>query len=158
MIDWPENYRPERAVVHVRNELEMPAPAESVWAWLVRAKLWPTWYPNSQNVMIEGGASDLKPGSRFRWKTFGVTLNSRVEEFLPAERLAWSARSPGVAAYHAWVIESRPSGCYVLTEESQNGLMARLSNALRPDNMSKYHQLWLERLMAKALGGPPERT
>ncbi|MGA2200020.1 MAG: SRPBCC family protein [Nitrososphaerales archaeon] len=142
----------------MRNELEMPAPAESVWAWLIRAKLWPTWYPNSQNVLIEGGGPDLRPGSRFRWKTFGVTLSSKVEEFVPAERLAWSARSPGVATYHAWVIERRPSGCYVLTEESQNGLMARLSNALRPDNMSKYHQLWLERLMAKALSGLPGQT
>lgn len=141
--------------MHVRNELEMPAPAESVWAWLIRAKLWPTWYANSQNVMIEGGASDLAPGMRFRWRTFGVTLNSKVEEFVSGERLAWSALSAGISAYHVWLIERRPQGCYVLTEETQNGLMARMSSALRPNNMSKYHQLWLEQLMAKATAGPP---
>jgi len=155
MIRWPENFSPDRTVVHVRNELEMPVTAEAVWAWLIRAKLWPTWYPNSQNVLLEGGALDLAPGVRFRWKTFGVNLNSRIEEFVPPERLAWSARSAGVGAYHAWLIEKKPSGCHVLTEESQNGMIARLSNALRPANMSRYHQLWLEQLMAKAKTGPP---
>lgn len=155
MINWPENYLPERTVVHIRNELAMEAPPEAVWPWLIRAKLWPTWYSNSQNVLIEGGSSDLKPGARFRWRTFGVTLNSRVEEFAPPERLAWSARAAGIAAYHAWLIEKRDSGSYVLTEETQNGLLARLSNTLRPNNMGRYHQLWLEGLKAKAMSGPP---
>jgi hypothetical protein len=94
-------------------------------------------------------------GSRFRWKTFGVTLDSKVEQFVPFERLAWSAHSTGIDVYHAWLIERRSSGCYVLTEESQNGLMARLSSMLRPNNMSRYHQLWLEQLLAKARTGPP---
>jgi uncharacterized protein YndB with AHSA1/START domain len=155
MINWPENYNPERTVVHVRNEIEIPAQPEVVWSWLVRARLWPTWYPNSQNVLVEGGGTDLKLGSRFRWRTFGLTLNSRVEEFVPPERLSWSARSSGVAVYHAWLIGRLPSGCHVLTEESQNGLIARISNALRPNNMSKYHQVWLEQLRAKAISGPP---
>jgi hypothetical protein len=84
-----------------------------------------------------------------------VTLDSKVEEFVPRERLAWSARSAGIDVYHAWLIERRPPGCYVLTEESQNGLMARLSAALRPNNMRKYHQLWLEELLSRANTGPP---
>ncbi len=155
LIRWPERYNPERTAVHVRNEMEMPVSPESLWPWLVRAKLWPTWYPNSQNVSVEGGGQDLVPGSRFRWKTFGVTLDSKVEEFVPRERLAWSARSAGIDVYHAWLIERRPSGCYVLTEESQNGLMARLSAALRPNNMGEYHQLWLEELLSRAKTGPP---
>ena len=61
----------------------------------------------------------------------------------------------GIDAYHAWLIERRPSGCHVLTEETQNGWVASLSNALRPKNMSKLHQVWLEGLLEKAKGGPP---
>ncbi len=155
MIRWPERYRPETAAVHVRNEIEIPATPETVWAWLIRATLWPTWYANSQNVRIDSGGSDLAAGSKFRWKTFGVTLNSSVEEFSPPERLSWSARSTGIDVYHGWLIERTPAGCHVLTEESQNGLAARLSNALRPNNMSRYHQLWLERLLLKAKTGLP---
>jgi len=105
-----------------------------------------------------GGGPDLQQGSRFRWTTFGVSLDSRVEEFVPYERLAWSARATGIDAYHAWLIEKRPSGCHVLTEETQNGWLARLSNALRPQNMSRQHQDWLEGLSRKAGEGPPPLT
>jgi uncharacterized protein YndB with AHSA1/START domain len=155
MISWPEKYRPDRVAVHVRNEMEMPVAPEVVWAWLVRADLWPSWYSNAKDVVIEGGGSELKLGTKFRWKTFGVALSSTVEEFVPPERLAWSAHAAGLDVYHAWLIERRPSGCYVLTEESQNGLLARVSNAVRPHNMGRYHQIWLEGLLARAQSGMP---
>jgi hypothetical protein len=105
--------------------------------------------------VIEGGGPDLRPGSSFRWTTFGVRLDSKVEEFVLGERLGWSARAAGIDAYHAWVIEKHPSGCYVLTEENQNGWLATLSNILRPQNMRKRHQNWLESLQQKAAQGPP---
>lgn len=155
MIRWPPKYSPDRTKVHVRNQLEMQASSEVVWAWLICAQLWPTWYTNSKRVVIEGGGPDLRAGSTFRWTTFGVTLDSKVEEFVPGERLAWSARAAGIDAYHAWLIEKRPSGCYVLTEETQNGWLAWLSNVLRPRNMSEHHQNWLEGLQRKAAEGPP---
>jgi uncharacterized protein YndB with AHSA1/START domain len=115
VIRWPEDRKPEKSAVHVRNELEMPASPEVVWSWLVRAALWPTWYPNSQNVVIEGGGHDLRPGSKFRWKTFGITLDSEVEEFVPSERLAWSAldrrrRLPRVAHRKDSIWMSRAHG------------------------------------------------
>jgi len=154
-IRWPEKHDPKKTSAHVRNELDMPVSPEAVWPWLVRAKLWPTLYPNSENVVIEGGAADLKLGSKFRWKTFGVTLDSKVEEFVPPERLGWSSRSMGIDSHHAWLIGRKPSGCHVLTEETVNGWLARLSNALRPKYTEKLHQVWLEGLLEKAKGGPP---
>ncbi|MDA4117619.1 MAG: SRPBCC family protein [Thaumarchaeota archaeon] len=141
----------------MRNELAMQASPEAVWAWLVRAELWPTWYGNSKDVAVEDGGPDLHLGSRFRWTTFGVRLDSKVEEFLPGERLAWSARARGIEAYHAWLIEKRASGCYVRTEETQNGFLARMNSFLRPRNMSRQHQSWLEGLLRKAKEGfPPD--
>ena len=156
MINWPEKHSPGRTRVHVKNELDLDAKPEIVWAWLVRAQLWPTWYSNSANVVINGGGPDLGAGSTFRWKTFGVTLDSRVEEFAPFERLAWSARATGIDAYHAWLIEAAPSGCHVKTEETQNGWLAALNSALRPNNMSEKHQAWLESLLSRARTGPPK--
>jgi len=154
LIEWPDRYAPRRAGVHVHNELEMPVPPEAVWAWLIRAELWPTWYSNSRKVEVEGGP-DLSLGSSFRWTTFGIRLRSRVKEFVPCGRLAWSADAAGVHAIHVWLIERRPTGCFVVTEESQNGGLARLSNLLRPGNISRHHQDWLEGLLRKAKGGPP---
>jgi len=155
LIRWPEKHSPERTRVHVRNELEIPTPSNVVWAWLVRAELWPTWYANSKRVIIEGGGPDLRPEAKFRWTTFGVRLNSKVEEFVPGERLAWSAHAMGIDAYHAWLIENRTPGCFVVTEETQNGWLATISNALRPRNMTNQHQNWLESLKRKAAGGLP---
>ena len=155
MIRWPEKYAPERTRLHVKNELAMDVKPEVVWVWLVRARLWPTWYSNSANVAIEGGGPDLKAGSKFRWKTFGVTLDSRVEEFVPVERLAWSAKTTGIDAYHAWLIEATSAGCHVKTEETQNGWLAALNGTVRPNDMRRKHQSWLEGLLSKARTGLP---
>jgi len=156
VLHWPEQFHPTRAAIYVSNQLSMSAPPERIWAWLVRAELWPSWYPNSRNVRIEQGPRpDLALGTRFRWWTFGVTIESVVEEFIPHERIAWSARGLGVRAYHGWLIEKTQSGCHVVTEETQNGILARLGALLMPNRMHHYHQIWLEQLNAKAAEGPP---
>jgi polyketide cyclase/dehydrase/lipid transport protein len=149
-IRWPEHFEPSRCPVHVRNELAMTASAEAVWSCLVRAEEWPSFYPNSHDVKIEDGSGVLSWESRFRWRTFGVSLQSTVEELVPGERLAWRALAMGVDAYHAWLIEPRGTGCWVLTEETQHGWLARLGNLVRPTRMSDQHQIWLEGLQKAA--------
>jgi len=41
MIRWPEEFRPDRAPIHVVNERESTASPSAVWAALVRAAKWP---------------------------------------------------------------------------------------------------------------------
>ena len=155
-IIWPPRYAPENSPVHVRNELAMDASCDALWAWLIRASLWPTWYINSAHVQFpDGGGPDLTLGARYRWMTFGVTIDSTVLEFVPEERIAWNARGLGVDAYHAWVMRRTPQGCHVLTEETQHGWLARLGNLLMPNRMHKYHQVWLEALRDRAAQGYP---
>jgi hypothetical protein len=151
-INWPDKYHPSRTGVHVTNSLAVDVNAEVLWAWMIRAELWPTWYPNSSNVVfLNTPGPDLALGTRFRWKTFGVTIESEVQEFIPYERLAWNAVGTGVDAYHAWLFE--PGN--VLTEETQKGFLARLSSLAMPTRMHKYHQIWLEKLRDKATNGLP---
>jgi hypothetical protein len=155
-ILWPTRYEPANCPVHVKNELAMNASPENVWAWLIRAPLWPTWYPNSANLkFLSGQPPDLALGTRFRWKTFGVTIESTVGEFVPYERLAWDAHGTGLDAYHAWLIQKTENGCNVLTEESQRGLVAQFGKALRLNRMEQLHQVWLQELSKKANQGPP---
>ena len=156
-INWPEQFKPENTAVHVRNELLMPGvELEQVWAWLCRPGLWPTWYLNSSNVHIKNQTQpDLRLGTEFRWKTFGVTIDSPVLEFVRHERLAWDAHCNGMHAYHAWAFERRDAGVYVLTEETQNGWLTRLGALVMPGRMSKWHQRWLEGLGQVAGGGLP---
>lgn len=155
-VRWPPRYAPAIAPVHVRNELDLDASPEAVWAWLIRAQLWPTWYENASHVrFLSGTPPDLGPGATFRWKTFGLRVESTVLEFVPGERIAWDARGIGADAYHAWVISKTPQGSHVLTEETQHGWLARLSAGLMPSRMHKHHQIWLEQLRDAARRGLP---
>jgi uncharacterized protein YndB with AHSA1/START domain len=156
MIHWPQPFAPEHCPVHVINALTIPARPEDAWAWLVRAELWPSWYPNAKMVrIVRGSRPDLGPGTSFRWRTFGVAIASTVVEFDPPHRLAWDARGLGLLAYHAWLLEAAPDGCRVLTEETQKGWLARAGALLMPNRMHHFHQIWLERLAEQAEGGPP---
>lgn len=157
-IRWPDFYSPQNSDVHVRNELTMHAQQDHIWAWLVRAVLWPDWYVNSANVeFLEGTTPDLRLNTQFSWKTFDITITSTVREYVPGERIAWDAQGMGFDGYHAWVIKPLEQGCYVLTEETQHGVLAELNKLFLPDRMWKYHQIWLESLEQKANSGlPPE--
>jgi uncharacterized protein YndB with AHSA1/START domain len=155
-IRWPNHYEPSRCPVHIRNELDMAAPQECVWAWLTRSTLWPTWYVNSANVeILEGPGPDLGEGTRFRWQTFGITVKSTVLECVPDERIAWEGRGFGIDVYHAWILQPSAKGCRVVTEETQHGWLASLGNLFMPNRMYKFHQLWLEALENKARAGFP---
>jgi hypothetical protein len=157
-IQWPSGFETANCKVHVHNELAMTSVPETVWAWLIRAQLWPTWYPNSANIeFLTGQPPNLALGTRFRWKTFGITIESNVLEFVPNERLAWDAHGTGLNVYHAWLIQKTNEGCKVITEENQGGVVAQLGKTLRPTRMEKMHQIWLEGLSARASTGlPPE--
>jgi uncharacterized protein YndB with AHSA1/START domain len=149
-IVWPSRYEPGKPPIHVRNEIEIASSPDRVWDALIRAPLWPLWYANAANVVIEGGADTLSLGGRFRWRTFGVRIASTVMEFVPYERLAWDAHAAGVDAYHAWLIEPTTTGCHILTEETQYGVLARLSALVMPKRMATEHQRWLEGLKTRA--------
>jgi hypothetical protein len=162
MIHWPAEFEPDRCAVHVRNELEIAAPASAVWSWLVHARSWPTYYDNSQNVVFvtDTESPTLRENTRFTWRTFGVNLQSQVREYVEGERIAWDARGLfGLYVYHAWLIIPRDEhNCFIITEEAQHGLPARLSKCFFPNRMHTQHQHWLEQLQKMAKQGPPSEN
>ncbi|HXC54504.1 MAG TPA: SRPBCC family protein [Rhizomicrobium sp.] len=149
-IRWPAEFEPRRAAVHAVNRLDMAAPPAAVWRTLIRAADWPLWYANAAKVKIDGGGRDLFAGARFTWRTFGVDLVSQVIEFVPEERIAWTAKAFGIWVCHAWAIAPMPAGCHVLTEETQHGLLSRAGAVVFPGRMERWHQVWLEGLAARA--------
>ena len=131
-IHWLKGYAPNEAPIHVVNRIDAVVPASLAWTRLIDAAGWPAIYANAENVKVEGGGAELFDGARFTWKTFGVSLKSRVLEFEPETRIAWLATSMGVQAYHAWLITPTNGGCTILTEETQHGLVARAGRVLFP--------------------------
>ena len=80
-VHWPDGYAPASARVYAHNELVIPTSPDRIWEWLVRARQWPHWYPNSWSVKIlkrgkrtRGG--QLKSGREFNWITFGLQNES----------------------------------------------------------------------------------
>jgi len=156
-IQWPEKYLPANAQVFVHNEITIAAPPETVWTWLIRAESWPEWYSNAHHIhFISTSGPNLRDRSRIRWNTFGVRITSKVLEFQPYERLGWDEHGIGVTGYHAWLLTSLPNGgTHVVSEEAQNGWLAKLGNTLMPRRKESMHQLWLEGLRARAEAGLP---
>ncbi len=154
---WPEDSRPDGAVIHVVNVVDAEVTPEAVWPWLVRAARWSEWYANCRDLRFEGDAGpDLHLGDAFVWRTFGVRVRTVVTEIVPHERLAWSGRGLGATGYHAWVIERCVAGARITTEETQRGLLPRLGRPLLRRGLLRWHQRWLEGLVRVARLGPPE--
>ena len=159
-IRWPERFLPANSAVFASNEIVIAAPPENVWRWLIRAALWPQWYPNSSDIhFISTSGPDLRERTRFRWNTFGFRITCKVLEFEPCARLAWEAEGIGIDAYHAWLLTPlEGGGTHVLTQETQHGWMARLGKVLSPHRMENKHQVWLESLRARAQAGSAPET
>ena len=155
-IRWPDEHRPEVSSLHAINELQMAAPRENVWAWLIRPDLWPSYYSNSRFVRHKEGAwPEVALYTRFRWVTFGVIVTSEIVEFEPQERIAWAAKELGAGGHHAWVLTERDGGTFVRTEETQRGWGMVIAKPVMSRLMVKQHQKWLEGLARVAAEGPP---
>lgn len=155
-LNWPADLRPEDVPVYTYNEILIPADAERIWAWLIRAASWPSWYANCRNLeFLTGSGPDLAPGALFAWTTFGVRVKTAVQEFLPLQRLAWRGTAPGGEAYHGWLILPQSGGCRVITEETQKGMVPSIGRFFLRRGLLREHQKWLEGLSRMSRGGPP---
>jgi hypothetical protein len=153
---WPDGMEPERAAVHARNELIIPADPGRIWRWLCRASKWSDWYSNCGWVRFpRGGGPDLGPGASFVWKTFGVRVRSAVVIFEPHTEIGWTATAFGLSAYHGWTLEPLAEGCRVVTEGSHNGPLSAMGRWYLRRVLLREHQNWLESLRAMAIAGDP---
>ena len=101
-MKWPAGFEPGQSSVFAHNQIAIAAPPDRVWRWLIRAARWPDWYTNSSNVtFLSAGPPDLAPGIRFRWKTFGATITSRVLVFEPPRELGWDEPLAQLEALYA---------------------------------------------------------
>lgn len=155
MIDWPADLDPRASAIHVRNELETDLAPEQIWPWLVRPRRWPELYDNASDIRTP--TPELALGTRFSWRTLGVSVTTEVEVLVPYEQLAWRGTGLlGAKGYHAWVLERRESGTRFITEETQRGIIPSLMHARLRRNLHAAHQRWLEGLVRAARTGPPE--
>jgi len=68
----------------------------------------------------------LAEGSVFRWKAGPGTVTSTIQRVEPPRLIAWRGKTLGIKAIHFWQLEPRDGTTLVRTEESYDGLVARL--------------------------------
>ncbi len=118
----PEMTANENAPVRESAEIQITAPAEVVWKVLTDFEQWPAWNKVVTKMRVDG---PLAPGTEFHWKA-GVNIASRIQELVPPNRISWTGRTLGIKALHVWSLRAGQGGVLVRTEESFDGLPARI--------------------------------
>ena len=144
-IHWPTGQHPEDADLYAHNEIMVNASCETVFANIVDAQSWPSWYPNSHNVVVHDSPDNkLHEGTKFSWDTFGVHIESTVHEFVPNSRIGWWGLGTGMKAYHTFLLVKTDQGCHIITEEVVRGEGAIKFRQEQPNTMHDGHDLWLK--------------
>jgi len=113
----------QHAPVVGSSEIEIATAPEIAWDVMTAIGRWPSWNPAVTSVSFEG---DIAPGSAFRWKAGPGTITSTIQVVEPLRRIAWTGTSFGVKAIHVHTFEPRDGGTLVTSEESYDGVVARL--------------------------------
>jgi uncharacterized protein YndB with AHSA1/START domain len=113
----------ERAPAVSASEIEIAAAPEVVWDVLTAIDRWPRWNPDIKSVSMKGGVA---AGSQFRWKAGPGTITSTIQRVEPPRLIAWTGKTLGINAIHLYRLEPRDGKTFVRTEESYEGLVARL--------------------------------
>jgi hypothetical protein len=153
-IHWPAGFEPEKADLFAHNDLLINASCERIFTHIIEANRWPTWYPNSKDVVVECGDSVLRDGTVFRWTTFGLTIESKVHDYEVNRRLGWYGYAPGSkpSFYHSWYLEPHGTMCHVTMDEAGIGKDAAALRKSDETLMHRGHDLWLATLKWVAEG------
>jgi uncharacterized protein YndB with AHSA1/START domain len=113
----------EDAPIAAHVQIQISAPPERVWAILIDAPSWPKWGTQIDSVDASG---PLAIGSRFEWKSGGMSIHSEVHLFDPEHRLSWTGTAMTAKAVHVWELEPSPGGGTTVTvKESMEGLLMK---------------------------------
>lgn len=113
----------EAAPVLAAAQRGISASPELVWSVLTDLEHWVDWNPDVTEMQVGGPVS---PGTEFRWKAGGATIISTIQEMEEKRRIVWTGRTLGIRAVHAWTLEADGTGVAVRTEESFEGMVARV--------------------------------
>jgi len=154
-VIWPEQFHPKISAIYGLNDIDVAAPAQTVWKLLVDAENWHRHFTPENQVRVLGGERELALGTQLTRVTAGYPMSLEVTECLPGRRLAWATTvdgdDTGSTAYHGWVITPTAQGCHVLTEETQQGpFFLEMVGRANPGLLYRYHQEWVESLARAA--------
>ena len=104
-------------------ELRIDAGPETVFEVISGIDRWPSWNPDVKSVRVEG---PVQPGTVFRWKAGPSSLTSTLRVVDPPREIAWTGTTMGIKAVHVFRFQASDGGTLARSEESWEGLIARL--------------------------------
>ena len=104
-------------------ELHIDADPQTVFAVLAAIDQWPSWNPDVTSIQLQG---PVQPGTTFRWKAGPSSITSTLQVVDPPRELAWTGTTMGIRAVHVFRLQSSEDGTLARSEESWEGLPARL--------------------------------
>jgi uncharacterized protein YndB with AHSA1/START domain len=104
-------------------ELRIDADPETVFDVISGIDRWPSWNPDVKSVRVEG---PVQPGTVFRWKAGPSSLTSTLRVVDPPREIAWTGTTMGIKAVHVFRFQASDGGTLARSEESWEGLIARL--------------------------------
>lgn len=133
----------EQAPVVGATEIEIAAPREAAWHVLTAIERWPSWNPDVKEASVQGGIGE---GTEFRWKAGPGTITSTIQEVDAPRRIMWTGKTLGIKAIHVHTLEARNGRTVVRSEESYDGLVARLFHGRLKQTLDDALRNGLERL------------
>ena len=137
----------EDAPVIARSKIEINAEPERVWNLLSDINNWSKWNPDIETTSLKG---NLEKPTGFRWKTSSGTITSTLQLVDPPEILAWTGKIMSIKAIHIYQLESENSETLVKTEESWEGLLARILRGTLQKQLQKSIDAGLQYLKTAA--------
>jgi uncharacterized protein YndB with AHSA1/START domain len=130
-----------------QGELQIAADPQTVFAVLSAIDQWPSWNPDIKSVTLHG---PVQPGTGFRWKSGPSTLTSTLQVVDPPNEVAWTGRTMGIEAVHVFRFQANDGGTLARSEESWEGLLARLLKGYSRRSLDKAIRRVLSHLKVEA--------
>ncbi|MEV6324074.1 SRPBCC family protein [Nocardia sp. NPDC051787] len=137
----------QNAPIVVRLETRIAAPVEAVWALHTGIDDWTTWHTDITEARLNGS---LAPGSRFRWSTAGLTIDSTLYAVEAPHRILWGGPAHGITGIHCWTFEADGDTTLVRTEESWGGEPVRANTDAMRHALEQSLRRWLDILRETA--------
>jgi hypothetical protein len=111
------------APVVAATDLVIAASPDTVWDVITDIERWPSWNPAVRSMSFSG---DVEEGAQFRWKAGPATISSTIRRIERPRLIGWTGQTFGIDAMHVYRLEPRDGKTLVTTEESYDGLLARV--------------------------------
>jgi len=135
------------APVVASSEAEVSASPDIVWEVLTAIAQWPSWNPVVKSVSMHG---ELSAGTEFRWKAGPASITSTLQHVDAPTLIAWTGTTFGIEAMHVYALEARDGVTLVRTEESYDGLLARIFRGRLQKTLEESLESGLGHLKAEA--------